>query len=142
MTTPDPGFVALRTIGATLTELPFTVAAGTTPWAASIWPAANETGWGRELWRYDPTRRGWTIPPSCAHATIIELATATPATRRQPARTHTAWYGVAIAHDQHWLVSVGPFTHPADAAHHARQLTDQHRRNIVDRYRVDNAATR
>ena len=87
--------------------------------------------------RYDPARRGWTIPPSCTYGTIIELGAATAATRRQPARTHTAWYAVAIAHDLHWLICTSPFTTPAEAADHARHVTDHHRRHIVERYRAD-----
>ena len=135
----DAGVVALRTIGSTLIELPFTPAAGTTPWAASIWPAGD--GWGRQLWDYDHARRGWTIPPSCTHGTIIELATATAATRRERARTHTAWYAVAIAHDHHWLICTSPFPTLTGAADHARHLTDHHRRHIIERYRTANAGT-
>jgi hypothetical protein len=131
----DAGVVALRTIGPILIELPFTPAPGTTPWAASIWPAGD--GWGRQLWLYDTVTRGWTIPPSCTHGTIVELGTAIAPTRRQPARTHTAWYAVAIAHDLHWLICTSPFTTPAEAAVHARHVTDHHRRHIVERYRTD-----
>ena len=133
--TDDAGVVALRTIGPTLIELPFNVPAGTTPWAASIWPAGD--GWGRQLWAYDPARRGWTIPSSCTHGTIIELATATVATRRQPARTRAAWYAVAIAHDHHWLICTSPFPTAVDAADHSRHLTDHHRRHIIERYRTN-----
>jgi hypothetical protein len=87
-TTPTIGVVALRTIGAVLVELPFIPAAGTYTWAASIWPAADHpVGWGRQVWSYDPTRRGWIIPPSCTHGTVIELGAATTPRRRHPART-------------------------------------------------------
>ena len=134
-TTPTNGVVALRTIGAVLVELPFTPAAGTYTWAASIWPAAGHpAGWGRQVWNYDPTRRGWIIPPSCTHGTVIELGAATTPRRRHPARTLTAWYGVALAHDHQWLVCTTPFDNPATAQHHATQLTDHHRHAVVERY--------
>lgn len=133
----DVGVVALRTTGSTLIELPFQVDAGQYPWAASTWPDPGPgSRWARELWRYDPTRRGWTIPPSCTHGTVIELGAATTATRRRPARTVTAWYGVALAHDQHWLVCTNPFPHPADAYRHACGITDRYRHTVIERHRL------
>ena len=138
--TAEPaGVVALRTVGPVLIELPITIPPDQRPWAAAIWPAADATGWGRELWAYDPTRRGWTIPPSCTHGTIIEIGAATIERRRRPARTTTTWYAVAIAHDHHWLICTSPFPNPADAHHHARQLTDRYRLGIVERYRTTTA---
>ncbi|MFT3851967.1 MAG: hypothetical protein QM733_04410 [Ilumatobacteraceae bacterium] len=73
-----PPIVALRTIGAVLIELPFAVEPIEQPWAASIWPAPGG-GWGRELWTYDPRRRGWIIPSSCHHGTIVEARDRDPA---------------------------------------------------------------
>ena len=74
------GVVALRTIGPTLIELPFTVAPGTTPWAASIWPAGDRMG--------PPTVGATTRPgaagpsrPVAPMAPIIELGAAA---RRHP----------------------------------------------------------
>jgi hypothetical protein len=130
-----PRIVALRTIGPVLIELPFAVPPGTAPWSASIWPAADgSSGWGRELWRYDPARHGWTIPPSCAYGTVVEFAAATAARRRQPARTVTAWYAVALAHDHHWLIcSTAGYRHPQLAHDHARHLIDRHRHTIIER---------
>jgi len=109
----DAGVIALRTSGSTLIELPFRVGPDQYPWAACTWPAIGPgNGWARELWRYDQTRRGWRIPASCTHGTVIELGAATIATRRRPARTVIAWYGVALTHDQHWLGCTNPFPRP------------------------------
>jgi hypothetical protein len=143
MTATDPagGVVALRTIGPVLIELPITVPPNHRPWAASIWPAPDHTGWGREVWAYDPARRGWTIPVSCTHGTVVEIGVATIPTRRRPALTHRAWYAVALAHDHHWLVCTTPFPGPADAHTHARQLTDRHRLAVTDRYRPSQPPT-
>ena len=135
-TSPKAGVVALRTIGSLLVELPFTVERGLYPWAASLWPAPGRPpGWGRELWTYDPVRRGWIIPTGCTHGTVIELGAAHPPHRRRRSTpAHTAWYSVALAHDQHWLVCSAPFTNPANAHHHARSLTDQYRQAAIERY--------
>ena len=138
---PQPGVVALRTNGPVLIALPITIPTGLRPWTASIWPAADGAGWGRELWAYDPMRRGWIIPPSCTHGTVIEIGAATNPTRRQPARTHTAWYAVAIAHDQHWLVCSDGFPDPASAHHHAIAITDRYRHGIIERYRTHGRTT-
>ena len=95
-------------------------------WVASIWPSPDLAGWGHELWRHDPIRRGWIIPASCTHGTIVEVGTTIERRRRR--RTHTAWYAIAIAHDQHWLMCTNPYPGPGEAHQHARQLTDCYRR--------------
>jgi hypothetical protein len=131
------GVIALRTTGSTLIELPFHVGHGQYPWAASTWPDPGPgNGWARELWRYDHARRGWTIPASCTHGTVIELGAATNPTRRRPTRTVIAWYSVALAHDQHWLVCTNPFLNPADAYRHACGITDRYRAAVIERHRL------
>jgi len=97
-------------------------------------PSTTRPVGGRQVWNYDPTRRGWIIPPSCTHGTVIELGAATTPHRRHPARTLTAWYSVALAHDHQWLICTTPFDNPATAHHHATQLTDHHRHAVVERY--------
>lgn len=129
------GIVALRTVGPVLIELPIVIPANCQAWVASIWPAAGAPGWGRELWIYDSPRRGWTIPASCTHGTVLEVGAATIERRQCPARTHSAWYAVAIAHDHHWLICTSRFQNPGVAHQHARHLTDRYRHGIVERYR-------
>ena len=126
--------VALRTVGPVLIELPTAIPAGHRAWVASIWPSPDLAGWGRELWRHDPVRRGWIIPASCTHGTIVEVGATIERRRRR--RTHTAWYAIAIAHDQHWLICTNPYPGPGEAHQHARQLTDCYRRGIIEQHRT------
>lgn len=128
---PQRTTTALRCVGSTLVELPFHPRPGASLWIATLRPASElAQSWARVVW--EPTiGRGWTIPTACTFGSVVEFGADTVHSRRTT--TEHRWYGIAVAHEPHWLVAHGPFTGPATAEIQAQRWLAEERNDAIAR---------